>query len=241
MPPLPRRAGKPKNNALRRDQLTGGYLGRPLGRPHKAPTDSAGRGVCVSVAAHMAAERPPNGASAVVTPEQVGNDRHGAGSPMPDVIAASHAGLADRSVSYVPLASHTAAHFRCRSASAGEPFRPAIPPHQSGRSSLAGQLKSARSVRQISLRLIAGTRAHPRPRQWLWLAGDGCASCPLAATAQPKVSSPGLRPFLARQETPVCGVLHCVPAHHPFGLPNGTLSACSACKPLPETSHRGRE
>ncbi len=25
----------------------------------------------------------------------------------------------------------------------------------------------------------AQNRAHPRPRQWLWLAGGGCASCPL--------------------------------------------------------------
>jgi hypothetical protein len=32
---------------------------------------------------------------------------------------------------------------------------------------------------QISLRPMAGTRAHPRPRQWPWLAADGFASCPL--------------------------------------------------------------
>jgi hypothetical protein len=33
-------------------------------------------------------------------------------------------------------------------------------------------------------------RIHPRPREWPWLAGDGCASCPLAATAIHKLSSP---------------------------------------------------
>ena len=66
-------------------------------------------------------------------------------------------------------------------------------------------------LRQISSGLLAN-RTHPRPRQWLWLAGDGCASYPLAATVQPKVSSLGLRPFLARQETPVCTVLHSVSA-----------------------------
>ena len=49
---------------------------------------------------------------------------------------------------------------------------------------------------------------------------------PLAATVQPKVSSPALRAFLAEQETPVCTVLHFVSAHHPFGKPNGALSAC---------------
>lgn len=29
-------------------------------------------------------------------------------------------------------------------------------------------------------------RAHPRPRQWLWLAADGCASCPLLQRGSPK-------------------------------------------------------
>ncbi len=53
---------------------------------------------------------------------------------------------------------------------------------------------------------------------------------PLAATVQPKVSSPGLRPFLAGQETPVYPVLHCVAALR-----------VQRCKPLPLTSHRGRE
>jgi hypothetical protein len=53
---------------------------------------------------------------------------------------------------------------------------------------------------------------------------------PLAATGQPELSSPGLRPFLAKQESPFCPVLHCVAALR-----------VQRCKPLPSTSHRDRE
>jgi len=65
---------------------------------------------------------------------------------------------------------------------------------------------------------------------------------PFAATVQPEVSSPGLAtPSLLdgdpdgahssrNQETPVCTVLHCVAALR-----------VQQRKPLPLTSHRGRE
>jgi hypothetical protein len=73
-------------------------------------------------------------------------------------------------------------------------------------------------------------RAHPRPRQWLWLAGGGCASCPLLQRCSPKFLPLGFAHSSRNQETPVCPVLHCVAALR-----------VQRCKPLPVTSHRGRE
>lgn len=55
-------------------------------------------------------------------------------------------------------------------------------------------------------------RAHPRPRQWLWLAADGCASCPLLQRCSPKFLPLGCAHSSRNQETPVCTVLHCVAA-----------------------------
>ena len=84
--------------------------------------------------------------------------------------------------------------------------------------------------RQISLGLLTN-RTHPRPRQWLWLAGDGYASCPLVATADGNFL-PRLRCacLLAGQESPR------PPSSTPF-----RPFRCNGSKPLPETSHRGRE
>ncbi len=45
-------------------------------------------------------------------------------------------------------------------------------------------------------------RAHPRPRQWLWLAADGCASCPLLQRCSPKFLPLGLPPHRCAMGTP---------------------------------------
>jgi hypothetical protein len=99
---------------------------------------------------------------------------------------------------------------------------------------------------QSSPNLLMGNgqnRAHPRPRQWLWLAADGCASCPLLQRCSPKFLPLGFAHSSRNQETPVCTVLHCVTAlAHPkkyYFL--GTPSWVQQRKPLPVTSHRGRE
>ena len=94
---------------------------------------------------------------------------------------------------------------------------------------------------QISLRPTARTRAHPRPRQWLWLAGDGCASCPLlqrrtetffpdcaALVSSRDKKAPVRRPPL-RSGPP------------PIRLAEWDPECVQRCKPLPQTSHRGRE
>ena len=73
-------------------------------------------------------------------------------------------------------------------------------------------------------------RAHPRPRQWLWLAGDGCASCPLLQRCSPK--------FLP------LGCAHSSRDKKPRSAPSSTSlrpCGCSSASPLPVTSHRGRE
>jgi hypothetical protein len=75
---------------------------------------------------------------------------------------------------------------------------------------------------QISLRPMAGTRAHPRPRQWPWLAGGGYASCPLLQRCSPKFLPLGCAHSSRNQETPVCPVLHFVAALR-----------VQRCKPLP--------
>lgn len=41
---------------------------------------------------------------------------------------------------------------------------------------------------------------------------DGCASIAYAATAAVRLSSPGLRPFLARQESLTAAILRCAAA-----------------------------
>jgi hypothetical protein len=81
---------------------------------------------------------------------------------------------------------------------------------------------------QISLHVDGQNRTHPRPRQWLWLVGDGFASCPLLQRLAQSFSP--CYAFLAHQETPRPAVLHCVPAFQ-----------VQRSKPLPQTSHRGRE
>ena len=73
-------------------------------------------------------------------------------------------------------------------------------------------------------------RAHPRPRQWLWLARDSCASCPLLQRCSPNFLPLGCAHSSRKQETPVCTVLHCV-----------SVLRMQRFKPLPQTSHRGRE
>ena len=83
---------------------------------------------------------------------------------------------------------------------------------------------------QNSLRPMPGTRAHPRPRQWLWLAGDGCASCPLLQRLAQSFfpwAAPIPRGTKKRRSAPSSTTFR------PCG--------CSECKPLPQTSHRGRE
>ena len=94
---------------------------------------------------------------------------------------------------------------------------------------VAGLFEGA-DVCQISLRLMPGTRALPRPRQWLWLAGDGCASCPLLQRLAQSFfpwAAPIPRGTKKRRSAPSSTTFR------PCG--------CSECKPLPQTSHRGRE
>lgn len=108
--------------------------------------------------------------------------------------------------------------------------------------SIAPTLSARIHICQISLRPIARTALiHGLVNGFGWQR----TAAPLApyCNGWPEVSSPGLATPSLRdgdpvgahssrnQETPVCTVLHCVTAHHPFGLPNGTLSACSSASP----------
>ena len=103
----------------------------------------------------MTAARPPDGVSAIVTPEQIGE----VGTERGGLYARCNRGIPCGSGASSRLARSTGAPcfsaFSCgRSASARERSRSAISPSQSGRGPLAGHLECARQVRQISLHLL---------------------------------------------------------------------------------------
>ena len=60
---------------------------------------------------------------------------------------------------------------------------------------------------------------------------DGCASIACAAKAAPRLSSPGLRPFLASQESLSPAILRCATAR----------SGCAGDRLRPADRHRGRD
>jgi hypothetical protein len=73
---------------------------------------------------------------------------------------------------------------RCEGASSSLTGRLCVQVRQSHAGSLADcvnrpDIESAHPHLPIILASDCQNRAHPRPRQWLWLAADGCASCPL--------------------------------------------------------------
>src|SRR5262245_2952621 len=59
---------------------------------------------------------------------------------------------------------------------------------------------------------LLSDRREPRGLYGLIWPKDGCASIACAATAAVKLSSPGLRPFLARQESLAAAILRRAPA-----------------------------
>ena len=83
---------------------------------------------------------------------------------------------------------------------------------------------------QISLRATARTAlTHGLVNGFGWQ-GAAAPLAPCCNGAAQSFFPWAFRPFLARQETPVCPVLHYVAALR-----------VQRCKPLPQTSHRGRE